>query len=320
MQYVFFDIECASVSKRFAKICVFGYVLTDECFQIIQREDILINPQGEFHLTDRKGEKGLVLPYAYSEFRKYPTFDKVYPKIKSLLEGEDTLVVGHAAVNDVKYLCLETKRFSLPSFEFSYADTQQLYMTRKGDFSRQSGLEAITRELAIEFTPHRAVDDAYATMRIAEELCRAEGCSLFELLERYGITLGKISGYEYSSPVSGVQIRQHDEAMKLRAERERRRGEFYRLVNRKSRKNLVDPKGPLAGKAFLFSRALEESPERAKPLLERIYEKGGRYVTRLNDCNAFVRLEEDDGERCKQAAKRSDIMIFYPQEVEEMTR
>ena len=67
MNLVFFDIECASVNKTTAKICAFGYVVCDENFNIIKKEDILVNPKGKFHLTDRKGDKGIVLPYAYEE-------------------------------------------------------------------------------------------------------------------------------------------------------------------------------------------------------------------------------------------------------------
>ena len=70
MKYLFFDIECSVVSKNAAKICAFGYCLTDEKFNILEKEDILINPQGGFHLTDRKGTQGLVLPYKYEEFKE----------------------------------------------------------------------------------------------------------------------------------------------------------------------------------------------------------------------------------------------------------
>jgi hypothetical protein len=82
MKYLFFDIECSVVSKNAAKICAFGYCLTDEKFNILEKEDLLINPQGGFHLTDRKGTQGLVLPYEYAGFKNYPTFlqrkEKIY--------------------------------------------------------------------------------------------------------------------------------------------------------------------------------------------------------------------------------------------------
>ena len=84
MQYLFFDIECAGVFKNVAKICAFGYCLTDENFRILEKEDLLINPKGNFHLTDRKGEHGIVLPYQYGEFKKYPTFPEYADRIYKL--------------------------------------------------------------------------------------------------------------------------------------------------------------------------------------------------------------------------------------------
>ena len=149
MKYLFFDIECSVVSKNAAKICAFGYCLTDEKFNILEKEDLLINPQGGFHLTDRKGTQGLVLPYEYASFKKYPTFLERAEKIYGLLQDPDTLVVGHATMNDVKYLNLESNRFQLPSFAFSFADTQFLYMNSIGEFSRFVGMTALNGNCGI---------------------------------------------------------------------------------------------------------------------------------------------------------------------------
>ena len=182
MKLVFFDIECASVHKNCAKICAFGYVVCDENFGILEKEDILINPKGRFELTDRKGEKGIVLPYEYAEFKKYPVFPQIYPRIKSLLEDKESVVFGHSVLNDVKYLNLETRRFKLPSFEFRFSDSQLIYMTLINDFSHQLGLEHIAKELGVDFVPHRAADDAYATMRVLEAMCASEKCGYSELL------------------------------------------------------------------------------------------------------------------------------------------
>ena len=124
MKNVFFDIECACVFKNVAKICAFGYVVTDEEFNVLAREEILINPKGKFHLTGRGGNEGLVLPYEYEDFKKYPPFPAAYRKIKNLLEDKEAVVLGHATLNDVNFLNLETKRFHLPSFRFDWHDTQ----------------------------------------------------------------------------------------------------------------------------------------------------------------------------------------------------
>ena len=166
MKYVFFDIECACVYKSVAKICAFGYVVTDEAFNVLEREDILLNPKGKFHLTDRKGGEGLVLPYVYEDFKKYPLFPAAYERIRALLEDKEHIVLGHATLNYVNYLNLETRRYKLPSLKFRFYDTQFFYMNVRREFSRQLGLGAMAEELGVEFTPHRAVDDAYATMRV----------------------------------------------------------------------------------------------------------------------------------------------------------
>ena len=195
MKYVFFDIECACVYKSVAKICAFGYVLTDENFNVLEREDILLNPKGKFHLTDRKGREGLVLPYVYEDFKKYPLFPAAYDRIKALLENKEHIVLGHATLNDVNYLNLETRRYKLPSLKFRYYDTQFFYMNVKKDFSRQLGLGAMAEELGVEFTPHRAVDDAYATMRVCEALIRRENADTVPaFVERYHIKGGSLEG------------------------------------------------------------------------------------------------------------------------------
>lgn len=195
MKYVFFDIECACVYKSVAKICAFGYVVTDEAFRVLEREEILLNPKGKFHLTDRKGREGLVLPYVYEDFKKYPLFPAAYARIKALLEDRDHIVLGHATLNDVNYLNLETRRYKLPSLKFRYYDTQFFYMNVKKDFSRQLGLGAMAEELGVEFTPHRAVDDAYATMRVCEAILRqANADTVPAFAEHYRIRAGRSRG------------------------------------------------------------------------------------------------------------------------------
>ncbi len=295
MQYLFFDIECSVVSKKAAKICAFGYCLTDEKFDIIEKEDILINPQGGFHLTDRRGQQGLVLPYEYASFKKYPTFREKAEKIYSLLQDENTLVVGHASMNDVKYLNLESQRFSLPPFRFSFADTQFLYMNKIKDFSRQLGLGTIAKELGVEFVAHRAVDDAYATMKVAEAMCKEEGCTLFELLQKYEVTLGKIENYEITTASSRALAQYREEQERRREEREKKKVEFYRFVDRERKRRSKE--GALKGKRVCFSHPLEIELSLSKPLLSAAYAAGGAFTSRAEECDVYVCFEGEGGPR-----------------------
>ena len=43
MKYLFFDLEYATSKGGNIKICEFGYVVTDENFQILDRDNFIIN-------------------------------------------------------------------------------------------------------------------------------------------------------------------------------------------------------------------------------------------------------------------------------------
>ena len=298
MNYLFFDIECSVVSKKAAKICAFGYCLTDEKFNILEKEDLLINPQGGFHLTDRKGEQGLVLPYEYGSFKKYPTFSQRAEKIYGLLQDKDTLVVGHATMNDVKYLNLESKRFSLPSFDFSFADTQFLYMNMVGDFSRQFGLGAIAQELGVQFVAHRAVDDAYATMKIAEAMCvSAGGVTLTDLLEKYGVIFGRIKNYEIEQTSSAGLLAYRQEKEREKERREKLKVEFYRFADREKRKRAKE--GLLKNQKVCFSHPLELELPLSKKLLGQAFAEGAYFTSHAEECDVYVCFEGENGPRLR---------------------
>ena len=263
----------------------------------------MINPQGGFHLTDRKGTQGLVLPYEYGSFKNYPTFLEYKDKIYNLLQDKDTIVVGHATMNDVKYLNLESKRFRLSSFSFDFADTQFLYMNRIGEFSRQFGLGAIAKELGVEFVAHRAVDDAYATMKIAEALCRAEGenVTLADLLKKYQITLGKIEDYEITQTTSAALLEYRIEQERKKEERERAKIEFYRFADKEKRKRAKE--GLLKNKSVCFSHPLELELSVSKNLLSAAFAQGAFFTSRAEECDIYVCFEGESGARLKSVKK-----------------
>ena len=298
MKYLFFDIECACVFKHVAKICAFGYVLTDEHFRVLERKDILMNPRGKFHLTGRKGQEGLVLPYEYEDFKKYPTFPSEYQKLKALLENPEHVVCGHATLNDVNYLNLETKRYKLPSFEYEFYDTQFFYMNAEREFTHQFGLQAVAEELGVEFTPHRAVDDAYATMRVCERLCKREGVSLTGFAEKYAIRAGKMSAYKIVNLTSAGQKQYYLERERQREEHVKAHEEFYRYVNKYMHRRKRG--GSLEGKAFCFARDIEDDVAISKKLLEAIFAAGGVYTSHPTECNVYI-AREDGGARGKIA-------------------
>ena len=206
------------------------------------------------------------------------------------MEGEDKLVFGHAAVNDVKYLCLETRRYKLPSFSFRFADTQVMYMAMTNTFDRQAGLEALTEIFEVEYTPHCAADDAYATMKIAEAMCDKEGKTLPELIEHCRLRLGKIGDYQFSGCSSQARAKYISDKAKAKREKGERRAKFNDFVYGYR----VKPQSrEFKGRRFSFSRSIEEDVPLAKRLVKAIVARGGRYSMKLSGCNVFI---EEDGD------------------------
>lgn len=306
MKYVFFDIECACVYKSVAKICAFGYVVTDERFHVLEREDILINPKGKFHLTDRKGGQGLVLPYTYEDFKKYPLFKDVYPRIKALLEDKDAIVCGHATRNDVNYLNLETRRYKLPSFTYSYHDTQFFYMNCENSFSHQYGLQGMAEALGVQFTPHRAVDDAYATMRVCEAICAREKTDMQGLIARYKIRAGKTKDGMIVPPSSEGILRYYAEKEAQKEARAKAHEQFFRFVNKNMNKR--NRGGALDGKVFCFSREIEDDYPLSQKLVAAIFASGGKYTSRPAECNVYI-AHGQGGVRCQNALSAGAAFI-----------
>lgn len=311
MRYLFFDTECAVVNRVCAKICAFGYCLTDEKLNILQTEEILINPESNFHLTDRTGKQGLVLPYSYDEFKKYPPFPAFYEKLRTLLEDKDVTVVGHATLNDVKFLNLETTFYKLPSFSFSFYDTQFLYMNRTNDFSKQVSLDSIAETLGVVFTAHKAVDDAYATMKIFEAMCQSEKLSPAELIQKYKIRAGSIKNYKIVPTSSPALYKYLKDKQELRYVRSRARRKLYYVASKNNRRRARS--GVLHNKRVLFSKRIEEQPE-AISLVWKVLNAGGIYGTNDGKCDIYVftKGETDVEQRAKaKAAKRYELEEFY---------
>ena len=79
MKYLFFDIETITAKTINNRIVSFGYVLTDENFNEIFKEDIFINPQEETK-TDNNWEWKQIVTQDKEGFKAF------YHKIKDLLE------------------------------------------------------------------------------------------------------------------------------------------------------------------------------------------------------------------------------------------
>ena len=288
MNYLFFDIECANCFMGKGKICSFGYVLCDEHLSVIEQKDILVNPRSKFHLGKPEENQGIELAYPKEAFLKEPSFDKIYPKIKELLERKDQIVFGHALTNDLNFLQAEFERYKLPTFYIKAYDTQIIYRQLK-NVKNDVGLERLCDEYEIEKEAlHRSDYDAFITMQVLKHMCKEKGCSVEDLLKdipnsylelKDGVIIKKFN------PTSPAKTLLHY-AKKIHMDKTIKDEMLYDVV-------------------FAMDETLEETDmKRAKKIVNLIRRKGADYTIRIKKCNMFIEVNSDS----KKAQKARDIL------------
>ena len=162
---------------------------------------------------------------------------------------------------------------------------------------------------------HGAVDDADATMKIAEAMCAESGLTLPQLLDKYGVTLGKIENYEIEQTTSTLHREHQANLIKRREEREQKRAELHRFIDKERRRR--DRNGELKNKRFCFSHRFEEETEKAKELILLAFTKGCFYSYRAEECDYYVAYEGESGARLKTVLDRAGTRVFTPEQFSE---
>ncbi len=194
MRYLCFDIECCDGEH----ICEFGYVITDEQFNPIERECWTINPEKKFNLKGRPYEKDLDLYFSEEVYFNSPTFDKFYDRIKTLIEAENQMVIGHAITNDITFLRTACKRYSKKPLSFNFIDSQKVY-SEYANTKRSTSLENVGETLHIEKPVflHKSDDDAYLTVCTMKAICENIGATLIDLKKICKSACGECHKFHY---------------------------------------------------------------------------------------------------------------------------
>ena len=192
MKYLFFDIECANCFDGTGKICEFGYIQTDEKFNILEEDSIKINPRAPF---DKKGFaiRGINLEKPFDYYKTQPDFKAFYDRIKTLLQQPHQIVVGHGVESDAKYLLDECNRYKFPFINFEFVDTCEL---AKLIFNRERGLKL--KEIYADFCRvdnvvqnHRSLEDAYMTLEIAKFYSIELKMPFYQIITNYSLATGE---------------------------------------------------------------------------------------------------------------------------------
>jgi len=160
-------------------ICWAGMVVTAPDFESITEFDIKINPTTTHKFTG----PDLKFPFTKTQIKKEKKFGEVAQSLLDYLDP-DTLVIGHAFINDAKMIIDSCCKYDIPCPHFDYIDTNELYNALTGESGERS-LSKLAEKYEIEFTAHDPLEDARATLLVAKNI--SEG-KLFEFLQKHEIT------------------------------------------------------------------------------------------------------------------------------------
>ena len=318
MEYIFFDIECANCFGGRGKICSFGYVITDQHFNIRQKNDILINPHSKFHLHGHGNHPGIVLGYDENEFLSSPDFKLYYPIIKDILTRKNAMIFGFSVLSDASFLKSECSRFSKPMFDYDFIDIQRIYTDYKG-LENTPSLIKCASEYGVTETQdvHKSDDDSYFTMRVLKGLCEETGLSPLELIEKYPHSKCWCKDGEIGSEF--LKFKEEQKANKL-SKMEKLTGsprsnwihsdeqtaiEFTNYVKRVFINRGVT--SPLSGKKVCISSLYEEYHfNEMMNIVSLLAENGAKYTRHSYGCDVFV--------TCDIIGKNGDLYRCYRKE------
>ena len=187
MNFLFFDIECANSYGKHFSICSFGYCITNDNFEILKKEDLVINPESKFEKRLLNENSDCPLAYTEDFFIKQPTFNFFYPKISDLLSKN--IVFGFSVKNDIKFLNSTCKRYKKTYIDFKAGDVQILIRKK---YKKNPSLSSLIESLGINFahfTAHKSSDDAEMTMLVTREFCKQEKIHPLDLYNKTQVTV-----------------------------------------------------------------------------------------------------------------------------------
>ena len=290
MRYLFFDIECASVYKG-SKICSFGYVLTDENLNILESNDIMINPKcvWDYYALEH------ILAHSKEYYESFPSFDVRYEEIKRLF-SDDVIAFGHGVTNDVRFLNDDCNRYGLPPVDFVFYDCADIYKEFENDKEVKS-LAKVSKEIGehTQGDKHESKEDALLVYEYTKEICEKMDTSLKELLT----LVGNCKGENKKGRCTYRNIKKKDKV------KDKKAGKLYEYFIKYVKANGECNNKFLYGKNIAVSDEYERNHFKEMLLIiQLITNCGWKYVTNAENADVFVTYEIVDKNGFVEYCKR----------------
>lgn len=306
MKFLFLDLEFASSNHNMKKICEFGYVLVDETFKIIEKLNLIINPNIEYSEWDQYVVEH-ILKRDMIVYNTSPKFTNFYELIKKLLYKSD-YIFGFAVLNDITAINDELKRYDLEPLEFDFYDVQKLYNAATNNHQYDSLEKSLNHyNISTLNKLHDAENDAYNTMLVLKKIKEDLNSSLIDFINSCPDAKDKC--YKYTTEKSEY-LKENPELIK----------ENNHILNNKFNKRrysqLVDLVIPLKKgsekfknkKIYISKDYTDYNYIQTLNLIQLITDELGQYVKKFTDANIYVKNPtgnyDDDNKRIEEYHKK----------------
>ncbi|MCR4790482.1 MAG: hypothetical protein K5839_05330 [Treponemataceae bacterium] len=273
---VFFDCECANTKGGIGKICSLGYVICDDQFNVIEKDDVVMNPECEFdwYLFSKKGD--ISLAYSKEYFRQQETFPFFYERLKKIFTQGSPEVLGFAVGNDVGFVNSACARYKLPFIEFTAFDLAKLLSAHYGETKKlKEWVQFFNLDMSL-FQAHKSEDDALMTLKCLKEFCARSGKTYAQLKNEH-------KDFLISSQQSLEQAREREYRKKLK-------GKIQSLYDRQNKKSEYTS---VLNQHFEVSKELMKDLETSLKLVRKIYSNGGITHRHLQYGSGYVIYKDE---------------------------
>ncbi len=280
MEYLFFDIECCNGRD----ICEFGYVVTDENFRVLEKDDLVINPKKPFELNKKGKRPDIRLYYPEERYAAAEEFPAFYGQIRALIEKEGRKIFGYSISNDARFLRTATKRYGLEPIVFRFYDSQNLYeeYVRVGAKSSLENACAAMKVTDLQ-NLHKSDDDAESTVKLVQAMCRDLDVTAEELIALFPSCAGACEEDEiyYDCPISNSMYEKTQY------------GDFRKFVGYVAGRTEPKP-SVFTGKKVTVSFLYEKWHfYEMLAITKRLSLLGGEYVFGVGEADIFITDERD---------------------------
>ena len=291
MRYLIFDIECCDGRH----ICEFGYVITNEKFEVLDKQVITINPEKKFNLTGRKNQDDLTLFFSEETYFNSPTFPYFYEKIRKLIEEKNQIVIGHAMANDAGFLRTACKRYKLEPLNFSFVDSQKIYSEFANE-KKQISLETVETVFNLQKPQylHKSDDDALLTMQLVNNICKRLDVSLPELMTLCPTACGK--SHNFNIMYTGNSLSEMLDALdkNINALSNSKKQQCVRKFSEEVTPQGTIEKSKLNGTRICFSSKYEKTKvKETLILIQLLANYGCKYNTKVSENDYYVASDEE---------------------------